>query len=298
MILRLVQIVLAVLFIYIAVTFGRDYLKHRNENDGSIPVATGIGFIANFLDALGIGSYAPTTLMFKATKYLKSDKLIPGTLTVSCAIPVIIESALFTRTIEVEGTTLISMVVAAALGSLIGSKIMNKFNERIVRIIMGIALIITAVLMLLSQFGILSALGAGNKAIGIHGINLVIAVVGNFFLGALMTAGVGLYAPCMALVYMLGMNPAVAFPIMMTSCAVLMPIASREFIKSGNYNRHASLGITIGGTIGVAIAVLFVKSLNLYLLTWLIIVVVTYTGASMLYQGIKQKKQIGVKENS
>ncbi|MFD1472621.1 sulfite exporter TauE/SafE family protein [Companilactobacillus mishanensis] len=291
MILRLIQIVLGILLVYVAIIFGRDLIKHKHQSDGSIPVATGIGFVTNFLDALGIGSYAPTTLLLKATKYLKSDKLIPGTLTVACSIPVIVEAFLFTNTIKVEGPTLISMVVAAGVGSAIGSKVMTKFNEKIVRIVMGIALVATAVLMLLSQLGVLSALGAGNTAIGLHGINLVIAVVGNFILGALMTAGVGLYAPCMALVYMLGMSPAVAFPIMMTSAAVLMPIASYEFIKSGNYNRNASLGITIGGVIGVAIAVLFVKSLDLNVLTWLIIVVVTYTGLSMLYQGIKQRSE-------
>ncbi|KRL66301.1 sulfite exporter TauE/SafE family protein [Companilactobacillus versmoldensis] len=291
MILRFIHIVLAILLVYIFILFGRDYLKHKKENDGSIPKAAGIGFITNFLDALGIGSYAPTTMLLKLTKYMKSDKYIPGTLTVSCSIPVIVEAFLFTNTIKVEGTTLISLVVAAALGSFIGSKVMSKFNEKIVRIVMGVALVLTAILMLLSQLGILSALGAGNTAIGLHGLNLVIAIVGNFILGSLMTAGVGLYAPCMAMVYMLGMSPDVAFPIMMTSCAVLMPVAAYEFIKAGNYNRHASLGITIGGVIGVAIAVLFVKSLDLNVLTWLIIVVVTFTGIQMLYQGIKEKSQ-------
>ncbi|MFC6322774.1 TSUP family transporter [Companilactobacillus baiquanensis] len=284
-----VQIILAVVLIYFAIIFFADYYKHRHENDGNMVVAGVIGFITNFLDTLGIGSYAPTTLLLKVTKYLKSDKLIPGTLTVACTIPVITEAFLFIDAIKMEGATLLSMVAAAAIGSFTGSKIMTKFNEKIIRIIMGIALFLTAVLMLLSQLGVISALGAGNTALGLHGGKLVIAVVVNFILGALMTAGVGLYAPCMALVYMLGMNPAVAFPIMMASCAVLMPVASREFVKSGDYNRRGSLGITIGGIIGVVIAVTFVKSLDLTVLTWLIIVVVTYTGLSMLYQGIKQK---------
>ncbi|KRK65017.1 membrane protein [Companilactobacillus tucceti DSM 20183] len=284
-----VQIILAVVLIYFAIIFFADYYKHRHENDGNIVVAGVIGFITNFLDTLGIGSYAPTTLLLKVTKYLKSDKLIPGTLTVACTIPVITEAFLFIDAIKMEGATLLSMVAAAAIGSFTGSKIMTKFNEKIIRIIMGIALFLTAVLMLLSQLGVISALGAGNTALGLHGGKLVIAVVVNFILGALMTAGVGLYAPCMALVYMLGMNPAVAFPIMMASCAVLMPVASREFVKSGDYNRRGSMGITIGGIIGVVIAVTFVKSLDLTVLTWLIIVVVTYTGLSMLYQGIKQK---------
>ncbi|WP_125712057.1 TSUP family transporter [Companilactobacillus kedongensis] len=284
-----VQIILAVVLIYFAIIFFADYYKHRHENDGNIVVAGVIGAITNFLDTLGIGSYAPTTLLLKVTKFLKSDKLIPGTLTVACTIPVITEAFLFIDAIKMEGATLLSMVAAAAIGSFTGSKIMTKFNEKIIRIIMGIALFLTAILMLLSQLGVISALGAGNTALGLHGSKLVIAVVVNFILGALMTAGVGLYAPCMALVYMLGMNPAVAFPIMMASCAVLMPVASREFVKSGDYNRRGSMGITIGGIIGVVIAVTFVKSLDLTVLTWLIIVVVTYTGLSMLYQGIRQK---------
>ncbi|MFD1417369.1 sulfite exporter TauE/SafE family protein [Companilactobacillus keshanensis] len=286
----IVQIILAVVLVYFSIIFFTDYYKHRHENDGNIAVAAGIGAITNFLDALGIGSYAPTTLLLKVTKYLKSDKLIPGTLTVACTIPVITEAFLFINAIKMEGTTLLSMVAAAAVGSFIGSKVMTKFNEKIIRIIMGIALFLTAILMLLKQVGFINALGAGNTALGLHGTSLVIAIVINFFLGALMTAGVGLYAPCMALVYMLGMNPLVAFPIMMASCAVLMPVASREFVKSGDYNRRGSLGITIGGIVGVVIAVMFVKSLDLTVLTWLIIVVVTYTGLSMLYQGLKQKE--------
>ena len=35
---------------------------------------------------------------------------------------------------------------------------------------------------------------------------------GNFLFGALMNVGIGLFAPCMTLVYLLGMNPLVAFP--------------------------------------------------------------------------------------
>ena len=46
-----------------------------------------------------------------------------------------------------------------------------------------------------------------------------------------MEVGVGLYGPCMILVALLGMNPTAAFPIMMGSCAFLMPIGSLKFIK-------------------------------------------------------------------
>ncbi|MFS8540759.1 MAG: sulfite exporter TauE/SafE family protein, partial [Tissierellales bacterium] len=83
-------------------------------------------------------------------------------------------------------------------------------------------------------------------------------------------------------VYMLGMSPRVAFPIMMGSCAFLMPAASIKFVKEGAYNRKASLAITIGGVIGVIIAAYLVKSLPLEILTWLVIAVVTYTALTLL----------------
>lgn len=105
-----------------------------------------------------------------------------------------------------------------------------------------------------------------------------------------MTIGVGLYAPCMALVYMLGLSPLVAFPIMMASCAGLMPVASGNFIKSGDYARKVSLAITIGGVIGVIIAVKFVTSLDLNMLTWVIIAVIIYSGITYMRKGMFSKK--------
>ena len=51
-----------------------------------------------------------------------------------------------------------------------------------------------------------------------------------------MTIGIGLYAPCMIMVSLLGMNPIAAFPIMMGSCAFLMPVASLRFIRFGAFS--------------------------------------------------------------
>lgn len=155
---------------------------------------------------------------------------------------------------------------------------------------MGLALIVTAILMGLKQAGMLDLLGSGNEATALTGLKLIIGVIGNFLLGALMTIDVGLYAPCMALVYMLGLSPLVAFPIMMASCAGLMPVASGNFIKSGDYARKVSLAITIGGVIGVIIAVKFVTSLDLNMLTWVIIAVIIYSGITYMRKGMFSKK--------
>ena len=289
----ILQLLLAVLAIYFTVLWVGDLVRNRSKiKDGNIYVAGVIGFIVNFFDTLGIGSYAPTTMFLKLTKFLKSDKLLPGTLNISCSIPVLFEAFLFITSVKVGGVTLISLVVASAIGSFFGSKYMSKVDERKIQIIMGSALVITAILMILQNTGFLAALGNGNKAIALTGWKLVVGIVGNLILGALMTAGIGLYAPCMAMIYLLGLTPIAAFPIMMASCAALMPVASREFIRKGEYNRTATIGITIGGVIGVYIAVRFVKSLDIKVLTWLVIIVIAYTAATMLYQGLRKTKKV------
>lgn len=286
-----VQILLAVLLVYFVIIWGRDLITNRKKlNDGNPLVSGVIGFITNFMDALGIGSYAPTTMLLKFTKYLKSDKLLPGTLTIACSIPVLTEAFLFIKSVDIDGTTLLSLILASVVGSFLGSKFISRFDEKKIQVIMGFALIITAALMVLSNLGYLAALSTGNKATALTGGKLIIGIVGNFILGALMVAGIGLYAPCMAMVYLLGLTPIAAFPIMMASCAALMPVASREFIHKGDYNRNASIGITIGGIIGVVIAVKFVKSLDMSVLTWLVIVVVTYTAITMLVSGFKKRQ--------
>ena len=73
-------------------------------------------------------------------------------------------------------------------------------------------------------------------------MKLVVGLVGNFVLGALMTLGIGMYAPCMILVGLLGMNAKAAFPIMMGSCAFLMPVSSARFVKSEAYSLRPGHG--------------------------------------------------------
>ncbi len=97
-----------------------------------------------------------------------------------------------------------------------------------------------------------------------------------------MTLGIGLYAPCMILVSLLGMSPKAAFPIMMGSCAFLMPVGSVRFIREGSYDLRAALGLAIGGVPGVLLAAYIVKELPLYVVRWLVIVVVVYTAFTLL----------------
>jgi len=278
--------VLGVITAGFTAVFGKDIYNHKdNLEDNSFVTVTGIGAVTNFFDALGIGSFAPTTALLRGFKQI-DDRVLPGTLNVSCTIPVVLEAFIFITVIEVEMVTLVSMLAAATIGAYLGAGVVAKMDETKIQMVMGIALLVTAFLMVAGQMGWMPV---GGEAIGLTGIALMIGVAGNFILGALMTAGIGLYAPAMALVYMLGMSPRVAFPIMMGSCAFLMPVASIKFVKEAAYNRKAALGITIGGIVGVIIATQIVKSSPLNILTWLVVGVVTYTGSTMLKAAFEDK---------
>jgi len=267
-----------------------DIIKNKGEvgEDSNPIVGFVIGFVTDFMDTLGIGSFAPTTLLAKVTGFIKNDRFLPGTLNIGHTIPVLIEAFLFIQSVKVDAVTLLSMIISAVVGALIGGRIVTKLPEKKIQIVMGFALLITAGLMFASKMGWLALLGANNTALHLTGIALVVGVVGNFIFGALMMAGVGLYAPCLAMVSLLGMDPKAAFPIMMGSCAALMAIGSPKFIKEGLYPRKGTIGLTIGGVIGVIVGYQFITSLSLNSLLWLIIVVVVITGLDMLRKGLKK----------
>lgn len=269
--------------------FFKDIYRNRKnlEKETYFSLNIGFGFFTDFFDTLGIGNFAPTTALLRGFKQVE-DRILPGTLNVSHTIPVVLEALLFLTVIKVELITLIAMISSSVVGAVLGAGIVTKLPEKTIRFTMGIALMITAFLMICGQMEWIKDLGTGD-AIGLSGFKLAIGIVGNFILGAMMTIGVGLYAPCMALVYMLGMSTKVAFPIMMGSCAFLMPPASAKFIKAGAYNKKASLGITTGGVFGVLLAVYIIKSLPLTILTWLVMVVIIITALTLIQAAMKSK---------
>jgi uncharacterized membrane protein YfcA len=171
------------------------------------------------------------------------------------------------------------MIAAAVLGAWFGAGVVSHWPRRTIQISMGLALMAAAGLMLMAQF---SLFPLGGSGLGLKGTMLYAGAAGNFALGALMTIGIGLYAPCMVLVYLLGMQPLAAFPIMMGSCAFLMPVGSTQFIRNERYSMNAALGLTLGGIPGVLLAAYLVKQIPLEYIRWLVVLVVIYTATRML----------------
>lgn len=247
------------------------------------PVQLFIGAVTNFFDTLGIGSFAPTTAMFRAWKIVP-DELIPGTLNVGHVVPTVTQAIIFTQIVEVDFTTLALLIAAACAGAWLGAGIIAGLPRRTVQVGMGSALLLAAVIMLLQLLGLVPG---GGTALGLSGGKLALGIGANLVLGALMTLGIGLYAPCMIVISLLGMNPTAAFPIMMGSCAFLMPVGSMQFIPKDAYHLRASVGLLLGGPLAVLVAAFIVKSLPLLYVRWLVVAVVVYTATSLLVAASK-----------
>jgi uncharacterized membrane protein YfcA len=244
-----------------------------------------VSFVANFFDTLGIGSYATTTTMFRHWKLVR-DERIPGTLNVGYVLPTVVQAFIYTTIVPVDPTTLILMIGSAVLGAWLGAGVVSGWSRRSVQLGMGLCLLGFVVIKVFSQLGIGPAAG---MAVGLTGTKLAIGVVGNFVLGALMTLGIGLYAPCIILIGLLGMSPITAYPIMMGSCAFLMPMASVRFVRTGSFDPRAIIGMLLSGIPAVLIAAFIVKTMPLNIVMWLVLVVVTYTGVNMLLAARRER---------
>ncbi len=279
---------LAIVAVILIVVLTRAFPRHRaslpNRLDAAIAIA--IGFVTNFFDTLGIGSFATTTSLFKFLRFVP-DERIPGTLNVGHALPTIVEAAIFIVIVAVEPPTLLLLILGAIVGAWLGAGLVARLPRRYIQIGMGSALLAAAALFILTNLKG-SHFGLTGNALGLEGTRLWIGMAVSFCLGALMTIGIGLYAPCMIMVSLLGMNPIAAFPIMMGSCAFLMPVASLRFIKFDAFSMRAALGLTLGGIPGVLIAAYIVKSLPLVTVRWLVVVVVLYAATVMLYSAAQR----------
>ena len=238
-----------------------------------------VGLVTDFLDTLGIGSFATTTFLYRARRVV-NDERIPGTLNVGHALPTITQALIYINIIEVEMRTLALLIGASVLGAIFGARVVTVLPRRGIQLGMALALLAAAGFMLSR---LLKGAPEGGTAIGLEGPMLWAAVVGNFAFGALMTIGVGAYAPIMTMIALLGMNVKSAFPIMMGSCAFLMPIAGIRFIRTEKYDPRAALGLTFAGIPAVLVAAFIVKEMSLDVVRWLVIVVVVYTALSMLW---------------
>jgi uncharacterized membrane protein YfcA len=243
----------------------------------------GIGAVANYFDTLGIGSFAPTTAWLKLRR-LVPDDFIPGVLVAGHCLPTMVQALVFINLVRVDPLLLLACIGSAVLGSLVGAPLVQRTPVRLVQAIVGIALLIAAALYALTN---LKLMPGGGDALSLSGGLFAVAVAAHFIMGALMTFGIGLYAPSLILLSLFGLDPKAAFPIMMGACAFLMPVSGFSFVQGRRIDLKLVLGMAIGGVPAVLAAAFLVKSLPLEALRWGVVVVVLYAAALLLNSAIR-----------
>ncbi|WP_394455619.1 TSUP family transporter [Leuconostoc suionicum] len=282
-----IQILLVVVMIAMIIVVIRSYLLHRQPIFKRFGLGMLIGFITDFGDTLGIGSFATTTAAFRMTHYIDDDRKLPGTLNAVHAIPVMFQALFFITAVKVELTTLLPMTTAAVVGAYVGTHVTKKWHAPTVQRVMAIALLIAVIIMIVRMI----TTPGSNNSMGVHGLHgwwLILGIVFNFGIGVLMTMGLGNYAPELIFFSLMGVNPAVAFPVMMLDAALIMPTTALNVIKMDWVSWRGFAGVATGGVLGVIVAAKFFTSMDVDLLNKLIVVVALWTIFGLLRDSMKK----------
>ncbi len=242
-----------------------------------------LGAVTNFFDTLGIGSFAPTTAWIRLRKMVP-DSYVPAVLNAGHGLPTIVEALIFINLVKVDPWLLAACIAASVMGAAVGAPIVLRLPLRAVQAVVGLALLFAAAAFVAKN---LDLMPGGGAALSLPPALFAVAVGGYFLFGALMTCGIGLFAPSLVLLPLLGMSPAASFPMMMGACAFLMPVSGFRFLNSERIDVRLVIAITLGGIPAVLIAALLVKSLDLGVLRWCVVVVVVYTAIMLLRSALK-----------
>ncbi|MCF2515527.1 sulfite exporter TauE/SafE family protein [Sphingomonas sp. G124] len=252
--------------------------------------ALALAAVTNFFDTLGIGSFAPTLAWFKFRK-LVPDRLMPLTMFIGYTIPAILQGVIFLILlgVKVDLLLLTGCVIAIVAGGYIGVPIAARSPVRLIQAIVGFALLIAALFYSLSNLGLMPP---GGSASGLPPTLAIIAIIANFIFGILLSFGVGNYAPTLAMLSLMGMDPRLAFPIMAAGAGFSGIAAGVQCVRKVDLDWRIVLGLTIGAIPSVLVAALIVKEMDLVLLRWLVVVVVTYAGVVLLMTALRKAELV------
>jgi uncharacterized membrane protein YfcA len=243
--------------------------------------------IINFFDTLGIGSFAPTMAWMRFRK-LVPDQRIPMTMltgyTPSTFIQALILLALLG--VGVDPVLLIGSVLAISLGAMVGVPWAVGSSVRTVQLIVAAALMLAALFYTLAN---LDLMPVGGHASSLPLPQTLFAIGASFVFGVLLNFGVGNYAPTLALLSLMGMDPRLVFPIMATGSTLAGAAAATRLVKLADLDLRVVLSLALGSIPGVLAATFLVKEMDLVMLRWLVVVVVTYAAATLLYTALRGK---------
>jgi uncharacterized membrane protein YfcA len=207
------------------------------------------GIVAFISDTLGVGGFAVNIALAKMTGTFRDDEM-PAVNNGAQVIPGTIESLFFMQLIDVDLTTLTTLVLGTCIGGLIGGSVVSRLSKQAIRLAMVLCFFLIICLLLCHQFRLLPV---GGEALELHSWKLLIGFVALIICGALTSVGIGLFAMVQGVLFLLNVSPVVAFPIMTTAGAMQQPLTTLVFLRHDKIPLKKTLILSLSGCLGVLI---------------------------------------------
>jgi len=243
------------------------------------------GVIAFIADTVGIGSFAVNVALAKLLGTFSDDEL-PAVNNGAQVIPGTIESLYFMHLIDVELTTLLTLVAGTCLGGLMGGSIVSRLSKQAIRLAMIGCFILIIGLLLCHQFRMLPV---GGDVAELHSWKLIAGFIAMIVCGALTSVGIGLFVMVQGVLFLLNVSPLVAFPIMTTAGAMQQPLTTLVFLQHDKIPLKKTLVLSLAGCVGVLITLPLFTKLTVSWLHSLLLLILLYNLFAMSHSYFKAR---------
>ncbi|MDR3442073.1 MAG: TSUP family transporter [Legionella sp.] len=252
-------------------------IKLYHQPSESLPISLYIklmisGVIAFIADTVGVGSFAVNVALAKLMGTFRDDEM-PAVNNGAQVIPGTIESLFFMHLIDVDLTTLLTLVAGTCVGGLLGGFVVSRLSKQAIRLAMMCAFSLIIALLIAHQ---LHLFPIGGDLTALHSWKLVLGFFALIICGALTSVGVGLFVMVQGVLFLMNISPAVAFPIMTTAGAMQQPLTTMVFLQQNKIPLKKTLILSLSGCIGVLITIPIFVHLTITWLHSLLLLILIY----------------------
>ena len=235
------------------------------------------------MDTFGIGSFASLFAFRNLLEIMPENKKFNGSIVIQATLPTLLQSLLFLGLVQVDSMTLLVSCAMISIGGVLSGSLVKYVKKQTIQRVMLVTFILTAILIILNKMNLLSI---GGDLIAVRGGKLIILGVVMFLAGCLPAFGVGYYSIVLVIIFLLGLSPVVAYPIMTTASAIQMPMTAIPMIRNRQYYSLAALLMAIPACFAVLIAAPIISKVDTSYLKFVLLIVLAYN----IWMLIKPKK--------
>ena len=276
-----VTALLVVILAVFTVTLIRDLIRHRAEirqEPGSLRLLALACPVIYFFATMGVSDFVMNTLFLRKF-HLVDDKRLPGTMLAASTLPLCATAVIYALTAEVNFVLLLICIVCQGTGNFVGARLVDGFDGRRIKRLVGVAMLVSAVFLLLRLLGVG---GDGGTLTTLPPAKMAILGVCAFLLGVGNMIGMGAKSPYFSLLLTIGLSAGSVLPLVMIACAASGAMGGYQCVRRGLYQRKVALMESTLGFIGVAAGSALALNLPQTALQLIMMAITVYTGVSML----------------